>query len=504
MAESHDKDINTDLSDEPAIKLKTARSLKWNVVDRVATQLLYAVTGVVLARMLSQDEFGLVGACMVFQAFASLLVDSGFWSALMQRKSPSDLDYSTVLWFNMAIAVTLYAVLWVCAPWIADIFGSDQRLVPLSRVLFLSLIINAGGLVQNNRFMKAMNVRPIAVGNTLALVAGGITGIWLALAGYGAWAIVWQTLAVAVVKTLLLWTMSSWRPLLRFSWSALKSFFAVGSGMMLTSFLNTIFLNVYSFLIGNRVGLTALGYYTQSDKWSKMFTVSLNSVLTSSFLPVLSAVQDQKERFGQMSQKMNRMTAYLTLPSMIGLMIMAEPIFHVLFGTKWDASIILFQLLLLRGIFTVLTGLYSNYLLAVGRARVIFWMEFVRDVIALVALAVTFPTLAESRPGNPVYGVEIMLWGQVLASVAAWLLTLWAVGRYAPVSRPGLIAGAMPYLLESLAIGAVMYLLSYVLTTAWVLIVAQAVCGAGLYLAVNAVLGSKIQSDALAYFRGRL
>ena len=128
-----DKDeITPEATAEPSIKLKTARSLKWNAVDRVATQVLYAVTGIVLARMLSQDEFGLVGACLVFQAFASLLVDSGFWSALIQRKSPTDLDYSTVMWFNLLMAVTLYLILFFCAPLIADLFGGDPRLIPLS------------------------------------------------------------------------------------------------------------------------------------------------------------------------------------------------------------------------------------------------------------------------------------------------------------------------------------------------------------------------------------
>lgn len=500
-----DKDeITPEATTEPSIKLKTARSLKWNAVDRVATQVLYAVTGIVLARMLSQDEFGLVGACLVFQAFASLLVDSGFWSALIQRKSPTDLDYSTVMWFNLLMAVTLYLILFFCAPLIAELFGGDPRLIPLSRVMFVSLIINAGALVQNNRFTKQMNVRPIAIGNTIALTAGGVAGIWLALTGYGAWAIVWQTLTVAFVKTLLLWVMSTWRPLLKFSWTALKSFFAVGSGLMLTAFLNTLFLNVYSFFIGNRVGLTALGYYSQSDKWSKMFTVSLNSVLLFSFMPVLSAVQDDSPRFANMSAKMNRMTCYLTFPCMIGLMIMARPIFHVLFGTKWDPSIILFQLLLVRGIFTVLTGLYSNYLLAVGRARVIFWMEVVRDVVALVALAATFPLLAETRPGNPVWGIEIMLWGQVLAGVVAWALTLWAVGRFTPVSRGSMISGALPYLAETFAIGAMLWAMSLWIDNAWILLGMQAVIGAALYLGINAALRSRIQADALDYVRGRL
>lgn len=179
--------------------------------------MLYAVTGIVLARELSEEAFGLVGAVLVFQAFASLLVDSGFSYALLQRKHPSRLDYSSVLWFNLAVACGLYVVLYFCAPLIAEWFQGDQRLIPLSRVLFLSLILNASAIVQTNRLMKAMDVRMIAVSNFIGLTLGSLVGIWMALDGYGAWAIVAQTLIIAAGKSLILWTTSRWRPLLRFS-----------------------------------------------------------------------------------------------------------------------------------------------------------------------------------------------------------------------------------------------------------------------------------------------
>jgi len=491
-------------AEDPALKLKTARTLKWNLFDRLGSQVLYAITGIVLARVLSQDEFGLVGAVLVFQAFASLLVDSGFSSALIQRKAPSRLDYSTVLWFNVGVAAVLYVMLYVTAPLIAMIFQNDVRLVSLSRVMFLSLIINAAAIVQQNRFVKQMNVRPVAIANSIALTVAGIVGIWMAVAGYGAWAIVWQTLVMAMVRTALLWLMSRWLPMMSFSWRALRSFFSVGSGMLLTSFLNTVFLNIYSFFIGNRVGLTALGYYSQSDKWSKMFTASLSQVLTSSFLPVLSGVQDDAPRFANMSLKMNRMTAYITMPAMIGLCVMATPIFHLLFGEKWDASIILFQLLLVRGVFTVLTGLYTNCLLALGRSRLIVWMEVVRDSVALIALTVTFPVLALSTPGNPVYGVELMLWGQLMASVVAWTVTLVTVHRAAGVNAFKLIAGVIPYLCQSLLIAATVYIIgTHITSPLWSLLV-QGTIALLAYLGINHLLHSRIQADAIAYLRGKL
>lgn len=152
------------------------------------------------------------------------MVDSGFSYALIQRKRPTRLDYSTVLWFNMAVATALYAILFLAAPLIADCFKGDQRLVPLSRVMFLSFILNASAIVQTNRLMKCMDVRMVAASNSIGLLAGAVVGIWLAFAGYGAWAIVWQTLTLNGVKSLVLWLTSRWRPLWRFSWASLRSF----------------------------------------------------------------------------------------------------------------------------------------------------------------------------------------------------------------------------------------------------------------------------------------
>lgn len=493
-----------DKPQEPSLKLRTARSLKWNLIDRVASQILYAVTGIVLARELSQEDFGLVGAILVFQAFASLMVDSGFSYALIQRKAPTHEDYSTVLWFNLSVSGILYVILFFAAPGIAYLFGADERLIPLSRVMFLSFILNGASIVQTNRFMKQMNVRPVAIANSVGLAAGGIVGIWLAVTGFGAWAIVWQTIVLAVVKGLYLWLAARWLPLFYFSWTRLKSFFKIGGSMMFTSFLNTLFLNIYSFFVGNRAGLVSLGYYTQGDKWSKMCVSSLSQVLTSSFLPVLSKYQDRETDFRRVSLKMNRMTAYLTFPIFIGLIVEAEPIFHLLFGTKWDASIILFQLLLVRGIFTVFTSLYSNYLLSVGHAASIARLEVWRDLIALAGLFATFPVLAESVPGNPVWGISIMLWGQILAAAVAWGLTIVYVCRYCPLKERNLLSDYLPYLAMSLVLAVLMYLAGKMSQTPWIQIATETLIGGAGYLAINKIFGSKIQIDAFSYLRGRL
>lgn len=485
------------------LKSLTAGSIKWNIIDKVSSQLLYAVTGIVLARLLSQEDFGLVGAVAVFQAFASLFVDSGFSYALIQRKHPTRLDYSTVLWFNMIMSGALYVVLFFGAPLIADCFQGDQRIIPISRVMFISFILNASAIVQTNRLMKQMKVKMVAVSNSAGLFAGAIVGIYLAVAGYGAWAIVWQTLTLNFTKSLVLWLTSGWTPLWRFSMQSLRSFFSVGSGMMFSSFLNVLFQNIYSFFIGNRAGLRQLGYYTQGDKWSKMGISSISQVLTSSFLPALSQVQDDPERFARFTSKMNRFTSYLLFPAMGFLTIMAEPIFHFLFGTKWDPSIILFQLLLLRGVFTVLTSLYNNYVIALARTRLVVAMETLRDGAALLFLLCALPFVADTRPGDPVWGIRLLLWGQIAASFIAWLVM---VIKTAPVCGRRVVdflRDSAPYLAETVAIMALLWLESLFVADVLLLLIVQALTALGAYTAINTVFGSVIQREVLCFLRGK-
>jgi O-antigen/teichoic acid export membrane protein len=485
------------------LKTLTARSVKWNVIDKVSQQILYAVTGIVLARLLSQEDFGLIGAVLVFQAFASLFVDSGFSYALIQRKAPTRLDYSTVLWFNLAVACGIYVILFFCAPFIADCFQGDQRLIPISRVMFLSFILNATAIVQTNRLMKKMDVKMVAVSNSVGLIVGAVVGIWLAVAGYGAWAIVWQTLALNFTKSLVLWLTSGWYPLMRFSMSSLRSFFTVGSGMMASSFLNVLFQNIYSFFIGNRVGLAPLGYYTQADKWSKMGISSLSQVLTSSFLPALSEVQDDPERFARVTSKMNRFTSYLLFPAMGFLIVMATPIFHCLFGVKWDASIVLFQLLLLRGVFTVLTSLYNNYVIALARTKLVVAMEMLRDGAALVFLLATLPVIALTRGDDVVYGIKLLLIGQILASFISWLVM---VIKTAPVSGRSVgsfLVDSLPYLGQTLVIMVALWAESLVIGNCWLLLIVQAATCLALYLGINLLLNSKIQREVLLFLRGK-
>lgn len=421
------------------LRQKTKGAIKWNLVDKVAAQILYAVTGIILANLISKEDFGLVGAVLIFQAFASMFIDSGFASALIQRKTPTERDYSTVFWFNLLMAAGLFVLLWFCAPLIARWNQNDARLIPLARVMFLTFIFNAAGIVQTNRMVKQMNVRPVAIANLAGQIIGASVGIYLALTRPDAWALVWQQVSMAAARTALLWIIVRWKPVFYFSLRVLRSFFAVGSGVMAQSFLNTLFQNIYGFFIGHRLGMVPLGVYTQADKWSKMASATVSQVITSSFLPALSEVQDSPERLHKMTRKIHRSVIFLLFPAFIAAILLAAPIFHLLFREKWDAAIPLFQILMGRGIFVVLNGLYCNFILAVGRAKMLVVSEVVRDSVALVALLLTLPFL--NRPD----GLSLLLWGQFIATLITFGVTLRMTAR--AIGRPmrSLLSDFLPW-----------------------------------------------------------
>ena len=484
-------EVNADNAPGQSLKQRTARTLKWNTIDRVSQQVALAVIGVVLANLLSREDYGLTGVIAMFQAFAIVFVDSGFGAALLQKKETDERDYSTVFWFNTAVAVGIYILLWFAAPLIADFFRSE-RLVLLSRVMFLSFILNALGIVQTNRLMKQMEVRQIALSNLAGLAVSGAVGIWLAVTGWGVWALVWQTVSLAFVKTAWLWLAVRWRPVWVFSRESMRSIRRVGMGVFSSSLLNTFFLNLYTFVIG-RWSLGMLGVYTQADKWSKMGTASLSQIITATFVPLLSRFQDDAAEFVRYMRRVDRFAALTVVPLMAGLAMIATPLFHTLFGTKWDDAIPLFQILSLRGVFIIFISAYNNYLLAAGRAGSLVAVETVKDVAMLAALAVTIF----------IGTVEALVWGQMVASAITWVYVLLLTSRKTSCRVRYMLADMVPALALSAVALAAGWGASLVTDVAAVQLALRIAVAAVAYVALACALRLPEVADARAYLLKR-
>ena len=464
------------------LKSKTTKALLWGSIDKVYSQVCYAVTGVILANILFAEDYGLVAIINVFTAFATIFIDGGFSLALVQRKTVTNKDYSTIFFFNIAISGLLYIILFFCAPLIADYYG-DERLILLSRIMFLNIIFLSLGLVQSSMLMKQMDQRKVAFINAVSLTISSLIALSMALMGFGVWTLVVQALSLSFIRSLILWISGKWLPLLAFSKSSLKSIFYVGSGILLTSFVRTFFQNIYTLIIGG-YSMKDLGYYSQADRWSKMGATSLSQSIGNAAFPALSSIQDDKERMRNVFGKINRMTSYLAFPVFIWLIVMTEPVFHCLFKTKWDPSILLFQLLLLKGLFFVFISLLNNYLMAAGRTRIIFYLEVIKDVIALIIIFITIRI-----------SILALVIGQVVVEIIHYIITMSMASKLTGYTIKRQAMDILPYAAIGIAISFVLWMLGNWIANDYLLVVVQGMTGIGLYLVINKLLNSKIQQE---------
>lgn len=456
------------------LNTRTAQTVRWTTADRLATQLLYAAVGVVLANILSKEDFGLIGALAIFQAFATILTDAGMGAALLQKKHPTPADWNTVFWLNLGLSTTFYIILWFSAPAIAQFFHNTTELIPLSRAIFLAFIINGLGIVQSTRLVKQMNVRNLALADIISLTVAGAAAIASALNGAGAWAMVWQSLTAASIKTLWLWLTGHWlpgHPTLK----ALRSLWRLALSVLGSSALNTFFLHIYSLAIGAAYSMRSLGIYTQADKWAKMGSASLTQIITSTFVPLLAARQDDPQAFAQTANRLDRCTAFIALPALTGLAAVGTPLFHTLFGTKWDAAIPLFQILSLRGIPLVMNAMYNNFLLALGYGRTLLNIEIIKDLLTALALAITIWS----------HDLTLLVTGQAAASLLTWLAVIIITGRHTPLNASDLLRNLLPAAAATIIMAAAVLCLTHLLDNLlpyWLQLLAAIATGAAVYL----------------------
>lgn len=474
------------------LKEKSISALIWSTFDKVFYQIIYIISGIVLANKLFPEDFGVVGIIAVFSAFITIFVDGGFNVALIQHKDTTNKDYHSVFSFNLFISISLYLLLFFLAPAISHYYN-DARLTSLSRVMFLTVIIQAFGLVHHSMLMREMKMKAVAMANLIPLLFAGTIAVILALLDFGVWALVIQSVVLALSRTLVLWIQNSWRPKLIFDRASLKKMYTTGKNIFLTSFTNTVFQNLYPLIIGSRYSIHQLGYYVQADKWSKTGYTSLVQALAQFLLPSLSSIQDDKERMKRVFGKTNRMTAYFSIPFFTALIVAAEPIFHIFFGTKWDTSIPLFQILLVKGIFFVLVTLQNNYMIAQGKTRIVLYTELIKNAIILIAIFLTV--------GISIYALVV---GQAVAAIVQYFIGIFVTKHITQYGVRRQLLDILPYVVISTLMCCLLMIFPMIINNEFLLLGAQIVFGVLFYFMVNKVLHSTIQNDVIQLIKDRI
>jgi O-antigen/teichoic acid export membrane protein len=384
------------------LKRKTVKGFFWSSLESLFSQGLGIIFGIFLARMLSPQEFGLVGMIVIFISIAQVFVDSGLSQSLVRKQNCSSHDFSTVFWINIVIGLAAYIIIWLAAPLIAD-FYSKPELVSLTRVTALAIIIGSFTLIQQTKLTKEVDFKTLTKSSTIGTLISGIVSLILAYFGFGVWSLVWRTIINQAVRSAIMWNHNRWWPNIYFSRSIFKEHFAFGSNILLISVVAALFKNFYNLIIGKNYSDTVLGYYTNADQYSTMPSSTISSITNKVSYPVLSEMQNDNQRLKTSISKLITTVMYISFFIMFGLVAIAKPLFAIVLGEKWLPSVIMFQTLCIAYAITPMHVINHNIMKIKGRSDLFLKTEIIKYIIFTPLLIL-----------GAVYGINVLIAGIVL------------------------------------------------------------------------------------------
>lgn len=369
------------------LKTKTVSSLFWSFLDKFGQQLIYLVSSIVLMNMVAPREYGLVGALTIFVAFSSLLIDSGFGRAILNRKNVSETEYSTVFFFNTGLSLLLYLLLFFTSPFLARIFH-EPRIEPVSKVLFLSFVFTAPGIIQQTLLLKKADFKGLTKINLASTLIAVAIAIGMAIKGYGVWSLVAQTVIYGFFRTVFLWVYIGWRPIARFSVRVLRSLLGLSNKLLLSGLIGAVFNNIYPSIIAFFYphAMDQVGYYSQANKYQDVPFGILSNTFRSVAMSILSEINQQTERLKRVVSKMMKSLAFLAFPIGLYMILAAKPGFALLFGSKWDAAVPYFKVLCLGGMISPFTFILNELFIAREKAGYFLGVEIVKRIILVLLI----------------------------------------------------------------------------------------------------------------------
>lgn len=465
-----------------SLKNKTIKGVGWSAVDNFVQFGVTFVVSIVLARLLSPDDYGLIGIVTIFTAVCATIINGGFTNALIRKKEATEDDYNTAFIVNMGLSILLYAVIFLCSPFIADFFRREE-LVALTRVASLGMIIGALALVQQTRLTKRIDFKTQTKITIIASLSSGVIGIGMALMDFGVWALVAQTLSFQAFRTIFLWYYNKWMPRLRFSSESFHELFGFGWKMMASGVLDTVWKELYQVVVGKFYSPAALGQYTRAKQFSQLFSSNLSSVVQRVTFPVLSNIQDDKSRMISGYRRIIKTTMFVTAISMFFLGAIAEPLLYCLIGPKWHEAATFLPLICISGSLYPLHAINLNMLQVQGRSDLFLVLEIVKKIIGLVPLAVCI-----------FYGIMPMLYVNLITGIICYFLNSYFSGKLLGYSSWMQIKDVAPSYGIAMLVVVCVYFLKYLPVSYWIVLPLQIVLGlVVVFVASNAFRLSEFQ-----------
>jgi len=454
-----------------SLRQKTVSGLSWSFIDSISGQGIQFIVGIILARMLTPREFGLIGMITIFIAVSESFINSGFSSALIRKKECTQADYSTVFFYNLTAGAIFFTVLLFSAPAISGFF-KEPELKPIIQVLGAVLIIDSATIIQRTILTKQINFKLQTRISVIAALGSGVMAIGMAYSGFGVWSLVAQRLCKQAINSFLLWLWNKWKPIAVFSRQSFRELFGFGSKLLASGLIDTIYRNVYYLIIGKFFSAKELGYYTRADQFNALPSQSLTGVIGRVSYPILSSIQDDANRLKASYQQLIRSTMFITLPFMVGMAAVAEPMVVGLIGEKWKPAVIYLQMLCFTGMLYPLHALNLNMLQVKGRSDLFLRLEVIKKILAVPVIVIGI-----------FWGIRVMIAGMMLNSVIALYINSYWSGRMIGYPFRQQISDILPSFSLSLAMAISVYLLGLILTYAPILnLLIQVTAGAAFIL----------------------
>lgn len=447
------------------LKDKTIKGVGWSAIDNVAQYGVTFVVSIVLARLLSPDDYGLLGLIAIFTAVCGTLINAGFTTALIRKQDTTDDDYNTVFIVNLGMSLLLYGIIFFCSPLIADFFQREE-LVWLTRVSSLGMIVGALSLVQQTRLTKRIDFKSQTKITIVASISSGIIGIALALMKFGVWALVAQALSSQLIRTVLLWHVNKWIPQLCFSIKSFNELFGFGWKLMVSGVIDTVWKELNQFVVGKFYSPATLGQYTRAKHFSQLLSSNLTSVVQRVTYPVLSNIQDDKQRMINAYRKIIKTTMFVTAISMFFLGAISEPLFYCLIGPKWHEAATYLPLICVVGSTYPLHAINLNMLQVQGRSDLFLGLEIIKKIIA------TGPLLI-----GAFVGIFPMLWASVIVNIIAYFLNSYYTGKLLGYSSWMQIKDVAPSYGIAAIVALSVFFFKYLPISNWIILPLQIVFG---------------------------
>ena len=432
-----------------SLKEKTIRGFSWAFIDRFSNQIIQFAIGIILARLLTPREYGLVGMIAIFLAVSDTFIVTGFSEALIQKKNPDKNDYSTVFLVNIITGLTFYTILFFSAGLISDFF-KEPLLEKILIVISLTIIINALGMVPRVPLVRNLNFKALTKISVIATSLSGLVAIILALQGFGVWSLVWRAIVMSLVTTIMVNVISRPALGLYFNTKSFRELFGFGSKLLVSRLINELYLNLYYLLIGKFFSARDLGLYTRANGYKDLPSRTLSNVVQSVSFPALSKIQDDNQRLKKAFRRLIQVTMFLTFSIMFCLAGAAHNFIVGLIGYHWVEAVPYLQLLCFVGIFYPLSYLNLNLMTVKGRSDMNLKVEIIRKLIALPIVVFCL-----------FYGIMAMIWGLIIASVINTYITLWWSGKLIAYPPKEQITDIIPSFFIAISAGILVFLISF-------------------------------------------